>query len=540
MERLLCFLCCLIFILGAGKVCAVEVYYTPREVKTENKISGNFFTEISYQKIGGKDEASSYRDGWDYLSQLSLNINGPMFLGYNYEGEIVLRKTDTNIIEPRRDLRIKRADIRLYNKENLFILGEYYQDFSRFSLSNSLEGLYAGLSPRTDIRLKAVAGRSQSADTVSADYQRNVFGFSVDYNPLHPILSMDRFDVSFSMVTSQDDSSSCGVSGAKDLNNTVVALSATMGKKKLGMNYDMAYSAYTEDEDTDNDIDWGWALRIEPYWFIDKANIRMRYLFDYVTPDFYTAQGSAASDKIRHGISFDWIISDNLSMIFSEDLSYDHLKGSDKTKRTTQKEHSLTLNIDEPDAYRGSVYFDYIGTDSDDTANTEEAEDISFGFEYSRIIDKTSSLRLGYERRLYSRESDKSLSEYSHKLTLGFTKNGKWFGREYYINPDINLNMHSPKTDNNKDISVTFSMSASYNFTDRINIRTGINIADTNGAAVDSDYIKKISYMEYDCMLSKKKSSHLIIRVERNTNEYGNSSLNYKETRYICRFQTGF
>ncbi len=517
---------------------AVELYYGPPPQRGA-KFSGSVIGEVSYNEIGGKEEASSYRDGLDYLAQTDLYFTSPLFKDYGLEARTTLRKTDMRTVESRQDLRIKDLAVKVYNQRNTFLFGKFFQDFSRYSLTNSLEGLYGEFVPSSNTKIKAVLARSQRESSTVPQYRRNVFGLALIREGLLPKLGLDILRSTISVITSQDDRATCGEDAAKDLDNTVLAWEVEAHGTKVGITAELAYSAYIPDRNQDKDRDWGWAFRLNP--FLTGERGRLEYTFEFVDPEFYTAQGSAVVDKLRHQVRVIWPFSDGLQLDWTEDFSYDHLKGSSLSYRTTDWGHDITLSYtSEDEDIGGSVYLSWLDTNSDDIANSQEARDITIGTTIYKYLSQTYQVDLSYERRNYSNQGDTSLSEYSDRLTVGLRKDGELAGREYHLAPSLSFSYRRPKSSSKDDISFSLSLQAFYKTGERSRLRLGINLREGNSATVDRDYTRKRSYLEWEYSLDQSAQRRLVMRLERNTYSYQDSTEDYQETRLVVKVIMNF
>ncbi len=171
------------------------------------KISGSILTQAEYDKVSGNKSKSFLNEGWDYLTEVNLNLQEKMRGNYNMEGQLMMRKTDNSRIEPRRDVRIKESSLKVFNPDNLFLAGDFYGELSPLTMGSSVEGLTAEMKPNDTVAMKYIAARQDGPDEAASLFQRNVFGTKFDTFWFKESESISNARVGFQAVTVQDDSS---------------------------------------------------------------------------------------------------------------------------------------------------------------------------------------------------------------------------------------------------------------------------------------------------------------------------------------------
>ncbi|HSV44063.1 MAG TPA: hypothetical protein VLJ10_05860, partial [Candidatus Bathyarchaeia archaeon] len=230
------------------------------------KISGSILTQAEYDKVSGNKSKSFLDNGWDYLTEVDLNMQEKMWSNYHMEGQLRMRKTDNPRIESRRDVRIKDYSLKISNPDNLFLAGDFYGELSPLTMGSSFEGLTAEMKPNDTIAMKYIAARLDGPDEAALKFQRNVYGTKFDTFWFKDSESISNARLGFQAVTVQDDSSDPDrTSSFADLRNSVFSVDGDLALARyFSMNYELARSMYLADEDstTIKDQSYGNALRV--------------------------------------------------------------------------------------------------------------------------------------------------------------------------------------------------------------------------------------------------------------------------------------
>lgn len=521
--------------------------YGKENPERSGRISGSLTQEVRWNKVSGNKSKSFLENGTDYVSEANINIQEKLWKDYNLESQLFIRKTDDRRVEPRRDVRLKQFNVKILNPKNLYEAGDFYADFSPFTLSSSLEGLHAEMSPSDLYTVKMVAARSQSPDVAADTFQRNVLGTKVDLNLFKDSELFSNFRIGAQAVTNRDDSSSVPEpSSAKDLRNTVVGIDGDISLTKyLSLNYEVARSGYVEDEDITvapgKDQKYGTAFRAQPS--LNLGATTARYLYYYVQPGFYTDIGSAASDKIQHQINVDQQLGSKATLSLMQNWYWDHLKSSTRTKRTLYDEKTASLNWRPFDARKNfsfRPYVAYLQKDSDDPANSAEGVTRTAGFSVNDNLDEKTSVGANYEYRSYKDEANKTNSDYFNRVGLYLARESQLFNRRLYQSFGPNMDFRRTKTDPNQDVSFSTSYTGQYDVSKIWISRWGYNVQLANNAGPDQDYVNHRNYLEMDFLVHEKRSAHFVVRGERNRYDHEKADQDYNETRVTGRFTINF
>lgn len=503
------------------------------------RISGSFQNQVGYDKVSGNKSKSFLDKGWDYLTDVDLNLQEKLQGDYNMEGRISLRKTDNPRVEPRRDVRIKDGFLKVSNPDDLYMAGKFYGELSPLTMGSSVEGVTAEVKLNDAFSMKHIAARKDGADEAAALFQRNILGSKLDTYLFKDVESVSSARIGVQAVTAQDDSSNPDrTSSFADLRNSVVSIDGDLALVRyFSLNYELARSAYLADEDSAviKDQSFGNALRVTPQ--LQMGNTTLRHLYGYTQPHFYTDLGSASPDKVQHQTSLDHRFSKRFSVSALHHYYWDHLTGSTQTKRTYNDDKSLTFNFlpfAVRESFRARVNTGYNQRFSDDPVNTQESDTVVAGFGVSDRW-KGTDIGFSYEYRAFSNRYDKSGSDYFNRLGMSFAREYSVAARRLYLSLNPGLDFRRTKTDDDYDINASLGFSGQYDVAKNFISRFGHNVIDTNSAKANAGYTNNRSFLEYDWAFGKERNRHIVLRGDINRYMHENGEMNYKEHQVVLK-----
>lgn len=511
-------------------------------------ITGSVMEDVSWNDVGGNGNNSFLRKGVYQDTEANINAYERLWGDYNFEGQIFLRWTDDRRIERRKDIRVKQLTTKISNPDNTLLFGDFYGDFSQFTLGNSLEGFYGEMKPLKWLQVKGVAARSQSPDQDQSTYWRSVLGGKVDAFLLQESDFFNTFRVGAQVVTNQDDRATVEQENRaipmNDLNNTVVSIDGEIAfKKHFSVVYEAATSAYIENYSAADRADYKYAnaFRIQPK--LRYGPFQVRYLYYYVQPKFYTDSGSAMADKMQNQFTMDWDLSKKARISFVENYYWDHLGGSDKTRRTINDEQYFTLTLkpsDKHSDFNVRAYTNIQQRNSDDPDHLIRTITLTPGMSLNDNLDEKTSYGIFNEFRGYVDRFNGKASDFFYRCGGNIGREQQVIGRMLYFGTSINMDFHDQKSEDDNENIIGFSFTGQYNFFADHMFYFGYNINASNAAGPAQGYFNTMNYAEFNLLMEKKRNTRLVLRGEFNRYNAEESGNSYDETRIITRWTSSF
>lgn len=511
-------------------------------------ITGSAMEEVSWNDVGGNGSMSFLKKGVYQNTEVNLNAYERLWEDYNFDGEIFMRRTDDRRIETRKDIRVKQLTTRISNPDNMLLFGDFYGDFSQFTLGNSLEGFYTELKPCETVQFKGVAARSQSPDNDKATFWRNVAGGKTDFFLFRGSDAFSTFRTGVQAITNQDDGATADSSDRAtpipDINNTVVSTDGEISfKKYLSIFYELARSANIPDENTPESMDYqyGNAFRVNPAFRLGPAAVK--YLYYFVQPKFYTDAGSAMSDKIQHQVSVDYQVNKKTRASFVENYYWNHLDGSSQNYRTIYDEKYMTLYMrpwDKDKDFTIRTYTNIQNRHSDDEYNTLRATTLTPGIGINDMLDSKTSYGYFYEYRAYIDRYQKRNSDYFNRLGGNIGREQMILARRAYVSVNVSFDIHDPRQYTKNEVTTNVSFSGQYNLYAAHMLYFGYNVITANSVVPMQNYFNNLSYAEVNFLMEKKRNARLVFRGEHNRYNQDDRGQCYDETRIICKIISNF
>ncbi len=247
---------------------------------------------------GGSGDKTLLRRGGFLTDGLKLKIDQALPGGWASHTDLHARKTQDPQIDRRRDVHLLGLTTELYNPKAKLTFGDFFGDFSQYTLGQSLEGFQAAYKTGR-IEAKGVVGISQHADE-TRQFRRTVYGGRSEALLFEKYKMLKDARFGFNLAGSEDDK------GSIENKNNVAAASNRVGSLNSHIEFfgkstfDSEVARSWTDEDTRSDlvtIRTGTALRVnnQTQW-TKKAKTKL--LYEWVMPDFNTLTGSAVPDRV--------------------------------------------------------------------------------------------------------------------------------------------------------------------------------------------------------------------------------------------------
>ena len=510
-------------------------------------ITGTLTTSLERTDVSGNKSKSFYDDSKTlHQSDLSLQMYEKLWGNYRFEGLADLRTTNNERVENQETPKFKQLNLKILNPENSVEFGNFYSEFSNFTMGTSLEGFNAEVSPK-DLKLgyKAVVARLNKAEI--GQNQRNVYGAHVGVTPFAgDDVTPHDLKLGVQSVLIRDDGSSAPKDfvAAPDLHNLVMSTDGSWRHHTNGFaaDWEWAFSEYNADRDSasSNEVN-GQAFRMSPsYRYKDKFDVR--YLYYVVDPDFYTMTGSAVRDKQQHQINANYKFSSAYTLSATQNWYWDNLSGSDKTKRTNNTETNLSLMarpLENRQSFSIRPYVKRLIRDSDDAANSASADTFVYGASANDTY-KEASLGAFLEKRKYKDRSGSGNSEDYLRYGMNFSRDFDVYERPLYVSAAYSGSVRDPQSDTGREVQNGINFNGRYQVSEPSIVTFGHNMLTTDSAGNIDDYDTNTSFVEYAHKLEDKRDTELKFRGERNDYNYDDNTEDYRENRFVATLVTHF
>ncbi len=418
----------LVLFLGQGRAFAQTQW--PPTIHGEYDLSG------AYHATGGAGDKTLIRKGAFLSNDLKLNIEDALSDDWNTTTDLHARQTPDPQIDKRKNVHLLGWTTEIYNPFLRFTGGDFYGDFSQYTLTQSLRGVQAAFKNEVQ-EVKIVAGYSQDADE-GVNFRRYVFGgrsetlLAKEYGPAKDVR------MGFNFVDSEDGHNTIqNDSGILDASNRVASVNShVLLWDKTDIEGEMAQSWSDEDTSDGSATDRrnGTALRLNSNTkFSKKAKARLGY--EWVTAGFNSLSGSSVPDRINVTSRFDYKFDRIWSMDAGYRLNFDRLDSSALPVRTTTQTPRVALNWN-PESedwllqdYESRFFWEQRRRTSSEESNTGQIDYLSndYGFENDfRVQDVRFDS--GWTIRTENDDLDKTNNILSNIGYLGMSMRKKFLG----------------------------------------------------------------------------------------------------------------
>lgn len=300
------------------------------EIHGTQTISG-----VYYHVDGDKSRSFYPGNETDYLYEGAINFTKETFAGYSAFGDLEYRVTDDRTVDLQ-DASVERMYIGFKKQAQEILLGDFYSNFSEYTLGNSLKGLKVSIGDEKSSRLLLVSGIDTSKwedlwekRQEDSSTRRYVWGARLENS-----LLSNKLNLNFNYGGARDDKSYVSSSVSPILVNVFGMDARYALGQYLSLFGEIANSFTDEDtrkdeEKTKNDyaLKGGFDLNLKDY--------NLTTLYSRVGNHFNTTGGFSAQDL--ETLNFDGIWFMPLKVKFTHYLHMDRDNLS-KTKTTTTKQ----------------------------------------------------------------------------------------------------------------------------------------------------------------------------------------------------------
>ena len=490
------------------------------EIK-QPSVHGEYSINGAIHRTGGAGNKTLLRRG-DFLSnELKLKIEQPLQDDWNFLTNLRLRKTPDPKIDKRKDVHLLGWTTELYNPFLRFTGGDFYGDFSQYTLSQSLRGAQAAL--KTDrIDGKLVAGYSQNADE-GKSFRRYVFGGRSEFVLVKEQGPAKDLRMGFNFSDNEDDHNSIDNStGVPDASNRVGSLTGHVllwDKSDIDGEFARSWVNLDTTENSGVAHTIGSAFRLNSATKFNKqAKLRLGY--ESVSSGFNTLSGSAVPDKVNITSRFDYKFNQVWSLETGYRINYDKLEDSSLTKRTTTQTPRVSLNWN-PESenwllkdYESRLFWEERRRGSTDN-NAGQIDYLSndYGFENDFKV-RDVNFDSGWTIRTESDDLNKENNVLANTGYIGMNMRKKFLGTTATPSLRYQLDYENFPKEEGRDLTQTVSAGLNLEITDSLRFEQRYSIETASRLAYDSDTLRLNAHLELDYKLPVKEDVTLKVRYD--------------------------
>jgi len=490
-------------------------------------------TGIYYHVEGNKSSSFYPSNDVDYLYEGSVDFRNP-YKDYELFGNLEYRSTDDRTVDVQ-DFSIERMYVGLKDEYREFLVGDFYANFSEYSLGNALKGLKMVFGNEKARRLTIVGGMDVSKwedlweerwdDSSSRKY---AWGARLENNFLNNKLSLN-----FNYGGSKDDEAYVGSSDSPASVNVVSTDLKYIINDYFTFSSEIAQS-FSDSDTRKDEIKTKSDRAIKSVLDFNSQYYTLTSTYSRVGNHFATTGGFSAQDL--ESLSFDGIWFMPLNIKFTHYLHADRDNLSDSASTTTKQINpgvKFSLNL----PWDASLD---IGSDmrkrisADKTIKTKT---------YTHSVDINKDFRVFYSTLGYSRiivsdkispSSERETDSYSLGLDGDFTLKEVKFN--WNFTQDINHDQYTEV--NEADLSLTSSLGMKISFPSTLTLDTKVSITDNNYYQNDTDS----NTSQYYVGISRKLKDELLfdITYDHKGYEYADGDTNYAEKILKCKLSYSF
>jgi hypothetical protein len=417
---------------------------------------GEYSIDLAYHTLSGNGSKALLHRGLFLTNEVNLKLNEPFGNGWNFFTHMDVRKTADPQIDKRKDVHILGVTSEIYNPTLHFTLGDFYGDFSQYTLAQALEGLQIYVKTER-IQTKVVTGISQKGDE-GRQFMRIVYGGNIETLLIKDSESVKDFKLGVNFLSNNDDGHSIkNKTNVKEVANRVGSINAhILLWDKVDLNGEVAHSWTDEDTSPGSQVDpkVGNALRLNSkIRFSKKAKLKLGY--EWVVATFDSLNGSAVPDRANLNSQFDYKLSEACGWEAGYRIWHDKLSKSTLSKRTVTQAPRLLLKWTAAPE-RGVLLKDFSSrmywemrrrVSQDDPAGQTDFSSNDFGLESDFKLNKIK-WNAGWNLHIEDDDLNKVNNRFSNSGWLGWRRAGHILGIETVSSVRGNFNyIDIPKED---------------------------------------------------------------------------------------------
>ena len=489
---------------------------------------------IYYHVEGNIDNSFHPKNDHNYLYEGTVDYTLPVLGAEEFYGSISYRSTNDRTVDTE-DFSIEKLYTGIKGNNFDFLVGDYYAEFSDYSLNNALKGVKLELGSEEAYKLVVLAGVDIAKwedlwedHWDSSGSKRYVWGVSLQNKFLNQALELN-----FNYGGAVDDKAFISADTAPLLINVLSINGSYRMNEKLKFDFEMGHSFTDTDErsdtaktKTDN------AYMLAANYEATPCSLNLKY--ERVGRYFNTTGGFSSQDT--EGISFDsmWFLPHSTKLSFYVNTDRDNLDG-ENSATTRQWNPGVKFEFKLPKEVSANIGFDLRKRHTSDDSVNENTYTYSLGldkdfgivdagFDYSRMIVRNKP----------SPEEERISDEYTLDLSGDFKiKEAKLnWGFSETITHD---NYRQVKE---ADFILSHSLSLKLSFPSSLSFEAKATVGDNNYYQNEQDS----NTYDYIFTVSRTLRDNLAfyLSYEKKSYSYWDDAQNYSETILTCKFSYVF
>lgn len=480
-------------------------------------IKGEYSIEEAHHAVGGSGSKSLLRRGAFTTQETKVAVSQPLRDNWSWVTNLHARRTTDTQIDKRHDVHLLGFTSEVYNRVFHATAGDFYGDFSQYSLAQALQG--AQLALQTDsMVLKAVSGFSQYEDEGRQFTRLNTGGYG-EWTLIRGTAAVRDLKVGVGLVNVNDIGSSLdNASNVAEVSGQVTSVKtqATLWNR-VDLEAEGARSWSDEDVTPNTDVprQSGSAMRLNATAKVtDKSKLRLGY--EWVGTRFRSFGGSAVPDRLNVTSRFDYKWNSIWSATFNNRVSSDKFEKSTLNKRTITLSPQMSLLwTPVTDSWKylqdltSRLYWEARRRFSQED-NSGQTDFVSHEAGWENDF---STQKLKWTTGWSIREEEDDLSKANNRLT-----NGGWLGWRYPMElfrfkttpwARWQFNYENRPKEGGRDLTHTVSFGADTHFSEGLKFAQRYSVGIADRLAAQSDTTRWNAYLSLEYRLPTRPDLNL-------------------------------
>ena len=480
-------------------------------------IKGEYSIEEAHHAVGGSGSKSLLLRGAFTTQEGKLAVTQPLRDHWSWVTNLRARRTTDVQIDKRHDVHLLGLTSEVYNRIFHATAGDFYGDFSQYSLAQALQGAQLELQTNSLV-LKAVSGFSQFEDEGRQFMRLNTGGYG-EWTVIHETPAVRDFKVGVGVVNVNDVGSSLdNASNVAEVSGQVTSVKTrAMLWNRVDLEAEAARSWSDEDVTPGTSVPRknGTAMRLNATAKVtEKSKLRLAY--DWAGARFRSFSGSANPDRLNVTSRLDYKWNSLWSATFNNRVSSDKLDKSTLNKRTITISPQASLTWTPlTDSWRvlrdltSRLYWDARRRLSQED-NSGQTDFVSHEVGWENDF---STQKLKWTTGWSIRREDDDLSKANDRLV-----NSGWLGWRYPTElfrfkttpwARWQFNYENRPKEGGRDLTHTVSFGADTNFSEGLKFQQRYTVSIADRMAAQSDTTKWNAYLSLEYRLPTRPDLNL-------------------------------